>query len=543
MAQHMKEFEKLPPAARDDVLQEILRQMRDDPERVQELAKGLHFLPNSMTQILDLTALTFQHLSYDYIDLCCVEEVLCAAVHRAPNLRQLFFGRGQMLEDFPNAANYAYISLVLNFRHLQILKMGLNVDLSDLVFLCGNLPSLRVLTIISVVNRINPFPGEDISNHLSNLRLLVINIVYKEESHDAKRIIQNHLPNLDIVCGFLTHTGLTFDDFLSHESQRKTFTCDSDWFENPDAEIHSRHPNVVHLTVVDIASTHAMKFLPSFPGIKSIKISGEVPTLYLGILEKYGHNLCRVYLHYRLIYAHSYQAIFNHCPRLEYLHMVTLSNRHDGPMANVSQLKEISLTHVCPWLSLLSAPLLKKVVLTGLRCDPGDDITRIASLIAENRILSQLEILHIDLDSIGLTSSWFKNLASMIQDASAFLPKLEDLKLYCDGLEYVTLVRRMQRDEYFKMQFFSDYVSVDGFDMRTPAEELEQEQVQEEELGQEQEPEQEQETEQEQEMEMEQEEELQQEELQQEQEQEEDINDVFIDQDLFDILLLYQKGI
>ncbi|CAB3387914.1 Hypothetical predicted protein [Cloeon dipterum] len=119
---------------------------------------------------------------------------------------------------------------------------------------------------------------------------------------------------------------------------------------------------------------------------------------------------------------------------------------------NNPYLKELSWRCLGIVPSLFLFPQLKKLELkriyTGYwgnesNCVP---LAIIATKIAEEEILQELEILRIDFDLDDLAAIGFTSVARVIKNASAFLPKLTDLKLSCEGEEYVDLARTFNRD-------------------------------------------------------------------------------------------------
>ncbi|CAB3375361.1 Hypothetical predicted protein [Cloeon dipterum] len=328
---------RVSPALRDMLLQEVLRRIKC-PEIFKKLARVVPFLLSSMTKTLDLSTLDSQ-VSYDYVGLPYIDEVLYMAAHLAPNIERLCYTYGGMLSGHGIATKYAlFSSLVNNFRHLQILEVrNFTADLHDLMFLCGHSPNLRVLKLSSV-RYVFPVPsGEEISNSLLKLRLLFVEDV--QNLLQAIQIIRQHLPNLDIVTD-LNRTGLSFDDFLHpigdpNMSQRKIFTFDQSWFEHPDAEIHERHPNIIHLQVkgedaFDVGEANL--FLPNFTKISSLSIetaNQEIKIFLMQLakifLHQYGQNLRSFSLQLgepedpNDEVDFNIEHIFNSCPNIESL--------------------------------------------------------------------------------------------------------------------------------------------------------------------------------------------------------------------------------
>ncbi|CAB3387918.1 Hypothetical predicted protein [Cloeon dipterum] len=348
---------RLSPALRDVLLQEVLRRIKC-PEKFKKLARVIPFLLSSVTMTLDLKVLYLQ-MSYDYVGLYYIDEVLYMAAQLAPNIQRLVFKNRGIVQDQYNAANYALFSLLANnYRCLQILEVqDFSADLHDLLFLCGHSPSLRVLKLNSVLYVFTP-TGEEISMQLCNLRLLVVENV----SSQSIQIIRQHVPNIDIVFD-LKHTGLSYDDFLypignPNLSQRKIFTFDQSWFDHPDTEIHERHPNIIHLQVVgedafDVGEANL--FLPNFTKISSLSIetaNQEIKIFLMQLakifLHQYGQNLRSFSLQLgdpedpNDDVAFNIEHLFNSCPNIESLSLEE-SNGFVGPHFEVfAPLKKIS---------------------------------------------------------------------------------------------------------------------------------------------------------------------------------------------------------
>ncbi|CAB3387916.1 Hypothetical predicted protein [Cloeon dipterum] len=83
------------PALRDELLQEVLRRIKC-PEKFEKLARVIPFLLSTLTKTLDLNDLGHQ-MSYDYVELAYIDEVLSKAAHLAPNIQQLCFTNGGTL--------------------------------------------------------------------------------------------------------------------------------------------------------------------------------------------------------------------------------------------------------------------------------------------------------------------------------------------------------------------------------------------------------------------------------------------------------------
>ncbi|CAB3382976.1 Hypothetical predicted protein [Cloeon dipterum] len=322
-------------------------------------------------------------------------------------------------------------------------------DYAIFLKICKNLPSLQYINVECIHNCGGDMAAtEDVSSSLCNVKEIIYQWPPYTDDYLAILCTQN-LPNIDVV-GY--DPNKLVDIFSIRKDKKRYHSLEFHGASNlrnisVDLSMDSAKqvesmsnlfPNVTCLMVNFIKSSRlGQNFMPKFDNIKQLHL---LDPYYSRVFEKYlityGQNLQSLYLgHWAEIITIDFNLIFKYCPKLEKLSLLNVFL--EKPLSKIyflTELKEFEWANIyTPYeitpdpqsknlANILSAPKLEKVKLESSVFNQND-LSNLNSLIQENRILDNLNTLHV----------YFKTpideaLANVLKSACAYLPKLTDFK-------------------------------------------------------------------------------------------------------------------
>ncbi|CAB3385495.1 Hypothetical predicted protein [Cloeon dipterum] len=439
-----------------------------DEETFQFRLEALALLLTPQTKRIELSGL----MSFCPEDLRVEKfiKVLRIISDKAPNLTFLKIVMYSTVEDIGT------LEPLFQLKNLHNLTLSnCPIHFSCLMELCRNMKSLQEVDV-RILNHPESIVCVDLDtfkSSFSNLKVFLFSVNLGEDEDTMRleeqlwRLCVRELPNLQVARRyadrktFQNHGNLRVMDFPSDISDLRQL------FTRPiSLGLHLMFPNVTHIDIefTENSEIREIHSLLKFSNIESLVLhnppSKEIVDMFL---TTYGPNLNLLVINAKPDpITYKFKTIFSLCPKLRQLELLNVGMNDD--LLKIQFFAELEYfdwqppkkeSHETAMLSdILSAPKLQSFTMRNEFFN-ADDLRKVSTLIADRKILGNLEQLHFDHSSaleidadyksdpqFSQFALFFPAFSEFMKNAIAFCANLNDVYVYIsfydeDLVEYI----------------------------------------------------------------------------------------------------------